>query len=128
MHQLTLTLDLPPQACRPNYRKGARWKSNQERAVARDESKVRTLSAMNEAKLYVPPKWKRARGQAVWYFKKRGRRDPTNLNATLKWTLDGFVQAGLLADDDHFHWDDPVVLIDKERPRLEITITKGEST
>jgi hypothetical protein len=34
---------------------------------------------------------------------RRGRYDPNNLWPTVKAAVDGFVDAGLLADDDHLH-------------------------
>jgi hypothetical protein len=34
---------------------------------------------------------------------RRGRYDPNNLWPTVKAVVDGFVDAGLLADDDHTH-------------------------
>jgi hypothetical protein len=43
-----------------------------------------------------------ARAAHIWK-PRRGRYDPNNLWPTVKAVVDGFVDAGLLADDDHLH-------------------------
>lgn len=52
-----------------------------------------------------------------------GRYDPNNLWPTVKAVVDGFVDAGLLADDDHQHVTGPDMRHGgKGKPRLEIDI------
>jgi crossover junction endodeoxyribonuclease RusA len=41
--------------------------------------------------------------EAHIYKPRRGRYDPNNLNTTTKACVDGFVDAGMLADDDWNH-------------------------
>ena len=55
----------------------------------------------------VPPGWEPFDGPvrivaSVWK-NRRGRYDPNNLNTTTKACVDGFVDAGLLVDDDWLH-------------------------
>ena len=62
----------------------------------------------------------------MFYHKTNRRRDGANYNAMLKGAFDGIVDAGIAVDDDHKHWTTlpPEFHIDKEFPRVEITVTK----
>jgi len=55
----------------------------------------------------VPPAWEKfeypVRIVAEVWKDRRGRYDPNNLNTTTKACVDGFVDAGLLVDDDWQH-------------------------
>lgn len=57
------------------------------------------------------------------YFKTNRRHDLDNISP--KFILDGFVEAGLLEDDDSSHIESltTVCSIDKENPRIEFIIT-----
>ena len=70
--------------------------------------------------------WQTAEVKAVFYHKTNRRRDGSNFNAMLKGAFDGIVDAGLVVDDDARHWTTlpPEFYIDKENPRVEITITR----
>jgi len=58
------------------------------------------------------------------YFKTRRRRDPDNY---LKVLLDALVRAGILADDNQEMCQTTIeLLVDKERPRSEVTISEWE--
>lgn len=57
-----------------------------------------------------------------FYYKTKRRQD--NDNRTPKFCNDGFVEAGLLKDDDYEHLN-PLILwggYDKDRPRMEVII------
>jgi crossover junction endodeoxyribonuclease RusA len=70
--------------------------------------------------------WKRASVSAHFFFARNGRRDPDNLMGWIKSAYDGFVDAGLIPDDDskHLRREEPTFDIDKEYPRVELTITR----
>lgn len=57
------------------------------------------------------------------FFKTNRRHDPDNVSP--KFVLDGFVEAGLLEDDDYKHIVSLITKceIDKENPRMEFLIT-----
>lgn len=57
------------------------------------------------------------------FFKTNRRHDPDNVSP--KFVLDGFVEAGLLEDDDYKHIVSLITEceIDKENPRMEFLIT-----
>lgn len=57
-----------------------------------------------------------------------GRYDPNNLWPTVKAAVDGLVDSGLLADDDHKHVIGPDMRHGGKGPAaLVITITQGEA-
>lgn len=61
---------------------------------------------------------------SVW-FTKNLRKDADNLTFAKKFILDGFVASGLLPDDSRKFvrvWCDEDILVDKNNPRVEITI------
>ena len=62
----------------------------------------------------------------IYYFKTKIRKDIDNL--TPKFILDGFVQSGLLIDDDSFHMSSLTMKVgyDKNNPRTEIYINVME--
>ena len=68
---------------------------------------------------------KRAIIRFCWYEKNK-RRDPDNISAAgKKPILDGLVEAGVLKDDGWsvIHGLEDRYFVDKERPRVEVTIT-----
>ena len=70
--------------------------------------------------------WKLASVSAHFFFARNGRRDPDNLMGWIKSAYDGFVDAGLIPDDDskHLRREEPTFDIDKKHPRVELTITR----
>lgn len=62
-----------------------------------------------------------------WYEANR-RRDPDNVNFAIKFVLDGLVRAGVIANDTQRHilGIEHRVLVDRERPRVHVTIYDPE--
>lgn len=65
------------------------------------------------------------------YFEQARRRDPDNIMTSKKWILDGLVEAGVLLGDGWRDLSMPVPFferfyIDKENPRIEVTIYDEE--
>lgn len=62
-----------------------------------------------------------------WYEKDR-RRDPDNIQFAIKFILDGLVRAGVLENDTQRHilGIEHRVLLDKERPRVTVTLITPE--
>ncbi len=72
--------------------------------------------------------WQKAVVTPVFFHARKGRRDDDNFVGSLKAVYDGIVDAGLLPDDDSEHMTKmpPKFLVDKENPRVEITVTRLE--
>jgi crossover junction endodeoxyribonuclease RusA len=114
---MTFTLPLPPKALSPNAR--VHWRPKAAAVAAyRRTAKV--------AGAFVPasqrPAWSEAVAQLTFYLPDRRRRDRDNLAASMKAAFDGLVDAGILADDAGLHHEPVRMEIDRERPRVEITI------
>lgn len=64
----------------------------------------------------------RCRIDFITYFKTNRRHDLDNISP--KFILDGFVEAGLIADDDYKHIESLTIRcgIDKDNPRMEFVI------
>lgn len=124
--ELTIVLPLVPRKLWPNGRpsKFARAKSVR---VHRDSAFFATREAMRAKK--VAGSWDKAEAIERFFWPDAGRRDTRNAEAANKSYFDGIVDAGLLTDDrsevlTHLPSE---FSIDRERPRLEITIRKGNT-
>ena len=75
------------------------------------------------------PRLQRAKVQIVLYYRVIRRRDSDNLmGGAGKFLLDGLRYAGVIPDDDQLTIEvcEPKVVIDRERPRVEIELTELE--
>ena len=70
--------------------------------------------------------WAAATIQLTYYHKDARRRDPDNLLAQMKSGYDGLRDAGVLTDDDEITHLPVVRKKDKDNPRLEMEITRGD--
>jgi len=70
--------------------------------------------------------WKKVAVQAAFYHRAKRRRDQDNAMASLKAAYDGIVDTGLVPDDDYEHMrrEAPTFEIDREHPRVVLTITR----
>lgn len=66
-----------------------------------------------------------ATARAVFYQPDRRRRDPDNLLLSLKPVWDGARDAGVLIDDDELYHLPVVKRVDRENPRVEISLWAG---
>jgi crossover junction endodeoxyribonuclease RusA len=114
---MTFTLPLPPKALSPNAR--VHWRPKA-RAIA--EYRAAACLAGWEIPARLRPTWAEATAQLTFYFRTKRRRDRDNLAASMKAAFDGLVDAGILADDAGLHHEPVRMEIDRERPRVEITI------
>jgi len=129
MHQqdaetVTITLPLPPGILSPNC-PPASFGGRMGRAAATKKQKKLARKAALEAEITTGP-WELASVRVVFYHKSKSRRDPDNFMGMLKSAYDGFVDAGLLVDDDseHLKREEPSFEIDKDSPRVEVTLTR----
>jgi hypothetical protein len=74
-------------------------------------------------------KWEYSTVETVMFFKTKRRRDDDNNLGWLKAYFDGIVDSGLAVDDDSERMRKfiPEVRVDKDYPRVEMTITEKET-
>jgi len=121
---LVIVLPPPPRVLSPNSMiasLGGRFK----KAAAAKKYRRLAKEAILAEQIESAP-WERATVQAAFYRKTKRRRDPDNDNASLKSAYDGIVDAGLIPDDDYDHLQrlPPSTGIDREYPRVVLTITR----
>jgi len=94
----------------------------QDREIAIVEAQV-AVAELEDWKLFGFP-WVSAIVGIHWFHPTENHRDPDNIIASLKPTIDGIKRAGLLVDDNELTWCSPVRLTDKSNPRVEIVLEK----
>ena len=125
--RITLVLPLPPRELSPNRAKRGRTTGadRQRRRLARVYRHQVQLIA-REACGGLGPRWPAAVLWPFWVMADRRRRDRDNAAASFKSGLDGLVDAGLLADDQHvlpmpIRWR-----LDRAAPRLVLVVERTE--
>jgi crossover junction endodeoxyribonuclease RusA len=111
---VTITLPLPDRKLSPNSRTHWAAKAKAVKA-ARAYAAWQTVGnrlGLDAATITVTP-----------YYRDRRRHDSDNLLASLKPSIDGLVDAGLLTDDNRVTYTVHPAQVDKLRPRVEITVT-----
>ncbi len=119
-----LILELPNRVLSPNVQHGSiggRFK----KAAATKRYRRLAKEATEEEQIESSP-WGKAIVTPVYFHARGGRRDDDNFVGSLKAAYDGIVDAGLLLDDDSEHMTKmpPEFRVDKENPRVEITVTR----
>jgi Holliday junction resolvase RusA-like endonuclease len=125
--RVILRLPLPHPQASQNATTGLHVKKGRIIREMREEACKVALAARLAGEL-----WKQirsARAEVQFFVPDKRRRDPNNLEAACKAYYDGFVDAGLLYDDDRFAATPKIPLIvDKDDPRCEITIYEVRDT
>lgn len=122
-----IVLPLPARVLSPNCPPGSIGGRIKKAAAAK---KLRKLSRRAAAAAGIESgPWKLASASATFYHKQKRRRDTDNYMAMLKPAYDGLVDAGLLFDDDwvHLKREEPRFEIDKDNPRVELTVTRRQT-
>lgn len=114
---IRLTLPLPPEGCSPNDR--VHWRT---KAKAVREYRSRAAAEGRRIPASKRPRWERAETEVVFYFAVRRRRDEDNAAARLKPAWDGIADAGIVVNDSGLTHGKPRFEIDREWPRVEITL------
>jgi len=118
---VTLILPLPAKSLSPNAR-DCHWVIDIAKRIHRDRARWATYDAIAGA----TPRWLAATIQATFYHAQHRVRDQMNLIGSLKAYEDGIVDAGLLADDEGVTWLPVIRRIDRDNPRLVLTITRQD--
>lgn len=118
MQSVTITIPIPPKACSPNSRAG--W-----RAKAAGVAQQRLDASMYATSQFrgMGPLWPRVRLTVRWFAKlEHYHLDYTNVIASLKGAEDGLQDAGVIQNDRGVEGSDLIRLVDKAKPRVEITV------
>ena len=119
-----IILPLPPKVLSPNCAvatPGGRFA----KAAAAKKYRVTTKRYV-ESELIESAPWGKVFVKAAFFYGTKRRRDQDNAMFSLKAMYDGIVDSGLVADDTpgHMKREIPVLSIDRDFPRVEITIER----
>ena len=121
---ITITCNLPHRLESPNARNARGHWSVGGRQKKRSKGNAYLCAIALTADI-LP--WSGALYTVTAYHKTNRTRDEDNFIASLKATLDGIADAGLVADDSAFSFQRPIVWkIDKLNPRVELMFTRME--
>lgn len=117
----TLVLDIPRPAMTANDQRRWHWTK-----VRKAKAQMQTLVWVAAKQARIAPYTVPVAVRVCWYTPNAIRRDTDALGPFLKAAQDGLVQAGVVVDDDsrHIRSATTVIDMDRERPRIEITITE----
>lgn len=120
---MKIVLPLPDRALHPNARFQTR---NGAMHKARKVAAYRTHAAQEAAVAcgFKPPRWEKAAVQAVFYFKDSRRRDKDGALSSIKAALDGLQDAEIVVNDSGITPLPPIMNVDREHPRVELTIVE----
>lgn len=121
-----IILPLPPRVLSPNVAQ-ATLRGRFAKAAATKRYRKIAREATEEECIESAP-WGRVEVASTFYHKTQRRHDDENSMVSIKPAYDGIVDTGLVPDDDSKHMRKlpPTFLIDKENPRVELTITRLE--
>jgi hypothetical protein len=119
MQSITIILPLPARKLSPNAR--THWAEKAK--LTRSARKVAYFAALEALNLRRPPGWLKARLEVRAFFKTRNFPDPDNLTASMKSSIDGIADAGIIVNDRALWPERPVFRVDKMNPRVELTIS-----
>lgn len=122
MTSITIILPLPARKLSPNAR--VHWAEKAK--LTKAARKTAHLAALEALNLRHPPVWLRAKMEVKAYFKTLNFPDADNLTASMKSSIDGIADSGIIANDKGLWPERPVFAKDSRNPRLELTITGEE--
>jgi len=123
MDRITIITKIPSAALSPNSRCHWRVKHAASKSIKKVTANSVHIALSRLHKLPEDLPWHEVELQATYYHNCKRRRDPDNLVALLKYPIDALVTAGLLIDDDQITLKPVQRFIDKDNPRLELTIS-----
>lgn len=123
MDSISLVFPIPRKHCNPNSRShwAAKAKHN---SKTRHDAKLVTLSAISAIEDEIDAPWSAAKMRIKWFHPTNRHRDKDNIIASLKSTIDGIVDGGLLHDDNEVSLLPVERFTDRGNPRVEITVYK----
>jgi len=134
IYEFQIILQLPGKALNPNSRthwgaKAKAAKELREEAQFVTETELRSLrKKLAQGDLNMACQWDHVFVKPIFFFKDKRRRDKDNCSASLKSARDGICDAmkvyGYATDDDNFVPMPPEIKVDKNLPRVEITVCR----
>ena len=121
---VTIVLPLPSKYLHPNKTPRTRKGHIIKARLTRERRALCKALATAQALDSIP--WEAATFQAHFFFETNRRRDADNLLAWCKSTVDGIADAGIITNDSNFTYPPVQSSIDKDCPRVEVTITRQE--
>lgn len=120
MGEVRIILPYPPTKLNPNDR--AHWRVRSKlRAAYRDACNIEACAQVKDRK-----RWTHASIQMHAYVKfPHYKPDPDNFLASMKAGIDGLADAGVFANDLEVSYMPTRFGVDKQRPRVEVTITEA---
>lgn len=117
-------LPLPPRILSPNVHQ-ATIRGRFAKAAATKRQRRLAKEAVLEECIETAP-WKKCEVAAEFFYQQKRRHDDENAMVSIKPAYDGIVDAGLVADDDSIHMRKlpPAFSVDRENPRVELTIKR----
>lgn len=119
---VTIVLPLPSPYLHPNKQPRTRKGHIIKAKLTRERRALCKALASAQSLDSIP--WEEATLQAHFFFETNRRRDADNLLAWCKSTVDGIADAGIIINDSGFTYPPVQSSIDKDCPRLELTITR----
>lgn len=117
---ITITMPIPPSCLNPNTK--SHWGS---KIAARSQQRSDASTYAGATFRGPGPKWDRAKLTVRWFAKDDHRiPDIDNCIASIKGMIDGIADAGVLANDRGIEGIDVWRVVDKTRPRVELTVEK----
>lgn len=130
---ITLTYSLPHTMLNPNNRPNE-FSSKRAHRIYRERVKMRrrttffaTVGQVRTVGLPDNLKWKDVMAEIVWYAKTLTILDADNALASLKSTIDGIADSGLILNDRYVSYAPMRFEKDKDEPRVVITLTEMDS-
>lgn len=120
MKSITIILPIPARKLSPNAR--THWAEKAK--LTKASRKAAHLAALEALNLRKPPGWIKAKLEVKAYFKTLTFPDPDNFIASLKSSIDGIADSGIILDDKALWPERPTFAKDSRNPRVEITITE----
>lgn len=122
MKAIEIVVSVPDRRLSPNAR--VHWRtSHGQKKKARESAKYSAWDVLNGNEA---PKWDKARVHVKAYFRdRRSKWDRDNFIASLKATIDGITDAGILANDRGLEWGTVDLSgINKDYPHVVLTFVR----
>jgi len=124
MTTLQITLPPMPPALWPNFRSRSHWPRTRAIAKYRAEAMICALQTLGSSR---PRAASGTVTLTLCYPNRRNWHDPSNVVGAFKAGLDGFVDAGVFADDDRVQFGPVAQVVRGERPLVVATVDLGPS-
>lgn len=123
---VTIVLPLPARVLSPNCTIGTMRGRFMKAAATKKYRRIAREAVEAEGIESAP--WEMVDIRVAFFHSTNRKRDQDNAIGSLKAAYDGIVDSGLVEDDDYEHMRrmSPVFSVDKENPRVELTITRRE--